>query len=233
MNCLESQHLLQHRLDGDQPSDQIGLDSHLATCPECRSRYAAAQVLEQGLRQLIPPASPVGLSNRIVARVLMDQRSARRQRRGVLALAAVAAGLLTVALLDRFWPRGGGSGPGPTDESRLAKHPEPPDKRDEPQAPPVSLRESMAEAGDAVADLTLGKTGDTVRPAWSWWSELFKSPSSDGQAPAALGPPAQSLREAGNGVSAGLEPVTDSARRAFNLFLRELPSMEPEDKCGL
>ena len=38
-----------------------------------------------------------------------------------------------------------------------------------------------------------------------------------------LDTPTRSLREAGQGVSAGLEPITNSARRAFDLFLREVP----------
>jgi hypothetical protein len=43
----------------------------------------------------------------------------------------------------------------------------------------------------------------------------------------AMEPPTRPLREAGEGVSEGLEPVTTSARRAVDLFLRELP-METE-----
>jgi hypothetical protein len=40
------------------------------------------------------------------------------------------------------------------------------------------------------------------------------------------------LREAGNGITAGLEPVADSAKRAWNLFLREIPSVRPAEKRG-
>jgi predicted anti-sigma-YlaC factor YlaD len=47
---------------------------------------------------------------------------------------------------------------------------------------------------------------------------------------ASIEPPTRSLREAGQGVSEGLEPVTNSARRAFDLFLRELPPMDGESK---
>jgi hypothetical protein len=233
MTCADCQELMQQRLDDRSLPDQADLDAHLAACPECRSRNSAAFILEQGLRQLVPTAPPVGLSDRIVASVLAEQRSALRLRRRVLAVAAVAATLLTVAVIGRFWPHVEESEPTPTNDSNLVQDAKPTDTLGESHAPGQSLRESVAEAGDAVADLTLGKTGDTVRPAWSWWSEVFKSPSGDGQAPAALEPPAQSLREAGNGVSAGLEPVTDSARRAFNLFLREIPPMEPEEKRGL
>jgi hypothetical protein len=48
-----------------------------------------------------------------------------------------------------------------------------------------------------------------------------------------LDPPAQSLRQAGQGVATGLEPVATSARRAFDLFLRDIPPVAPEVKSGL
>ena len=44
--------------------------------------------------------------------------------------------------------------------------------------------------------------------------------------------PARSLSETGEGVTAGLAPVADSARRAVGLFLRELPPMEARPKTG-
>jgi RNA polymerase sigma factor (sigma-70 family) len=40
--------------------------------------------------------------------------------------------------------------------------------------------------------------------------------------------PVASLRTAGQGVAAGLEPVTNSARRAEDLFLREIPRLSKE-----
>jgi hypothetical protein len=45
---------------------------------------------------------------------------------------------------------------------------------------------------------------------------------------------APSLRETGRGMTAGLEPVARSARRAVNLFLRDLPTgAGADDKSGL
>jgi hypothetical protein len=35
--------------------------------------------------------------------------------------------------------------------------------------------------------------------------------------------PVRTFREAGQGVSTGLEPIATSARRAVNLFLKEIP----------
>jgi hypothetical protein len=44
--------------------------------------------------------------------------------------------------------------------------------------------------------------------------------------------PMRSLRDAGQGVSSGLEPVADSARRAFDMVLREIPTVAPGGKSG-
>ena len=42
-----------------------------------------------------------------------------------------------------------------------------------------------------------------------------------------------SLTGAGQGVSAGLEPLADSARRALALFRRDLPPLAPDKKPEL
>ena len=47
-----------------------------------------------------------------------------------------------------------------------------------------------------------------------------------------LDQPARSLREMQDGMSAGLEPVASSARRAVDLFLRELPGSDRSNKRG-
>ncbi len=48
-----------------------------------------------------------------------------------------------------------------------------------------------------------------------------------------LDEPARTLTQTGQNLSASLEPVTSSARRAVDLFLRELPPVETEPKPDL
>lgn len=48
----------------------------------------------------------------------------------------------------------------------------------------------------------------------------------------ALDPPARTLARAGQTLSNGLEPVTSSARRAVNLFMREIEPLERDQKGG-
>jgi hypothetical protein len=81
------------------------------------------------------------------------------------------------------------------------------------------LRENFAEAGEAVASLTRRTAADAVGPIdWalpdegvSWW----EMPS--------LRAPSLPLEDAGTAFADGLEPVATSARRAAQMFWRELP----------
>jgi hypothetical protein len=91
-----------------------------------------------------------------------------------------------------------------------------------PQTPerPQPLRESMADAGTAVAELTWRTADATMRPPGSLFEaaqqRLEPMPELDG---AAVRP----LTEAGAGVSSGLEPVTGSVRRALGMMFHDVP----------
>jgi hypothetical protein len=100
--------------------------------------------------------------------------------------------------------------------------------KERPTPSPVdapTLRESAEELGGAVASLT-SQTADETMGQTRWLVPRMSSPSLPKVDLESIEPPTRPLREAGEGVSAGLEPVTSSARRAVDLFLRELPPME-------
>jgi hypothetical protein len=113
-----------------------------------------------------------------------------------------------------------------------------------PEAPPVepappSLRESVAEARSAVAALTDDLAARTRAQAALLWTAAVP-PGADPM-PALPGvreleeplePAAQSVRESSQGVTASLQTVAGSARRAVSYFLRELP-LEGGRKAGL
>jgi hypothetical protein len=84
------------------------------------------------------------------------------------------------------------------------------------------LRESASELGEVVAELSNETAEETVGETRRWVSNV-PSPTLPRVDLAAMEPPTQPLREASEGLSEGLEPVTTSARRAVDLFLRELP----------
>src|SRR5215470_17859526 len=212
MNCREFHEVLQRRLDGEAITDTSDLAAHLAACGECRSLDAAGRRFETGVQWLRFPLPRADLSERIVRKVLAQ----RRRRLWVRAGLAVAASLF-VAILLGVWIN--------QRTREEAPLPSPPVARDapRPEAPAVgsSLRESMTD----VAQLTIRRADETVR-------NLLPDTSPNAAAPSPLSASIASLREAGNSVSAGLEPVTDSARRALNLFLREIPPVRGEDKRG-
>lgn len=223
MNCPHCHQLLQQRLDGGPVPDPAALDAYLAACPECRSWHAAATRLQEGVRRLTPVVPPDGLADRLVAHVLADRNSRLRLRRRVAGAAAMAAGLLLALLAyQRFGLRDAEPPPG---DAIVYDVPAP-----EAPAQPPSLQESVAEAGSAVASLTRRKADETVGQTWTWWADLVKEVPGP-EAPV-LDQPARPLREAGQNVTAGLEPVTSSARRALHLFLREIPPLEGETKRG-
>jgi hypothetical protein len=237
------QNLLQQHLDGQTAGDPSALDQHLLECPECALWQDALRRLDDGLRLLTPPAPPADLAGRIVAQVCAENRRHRHWflRRRWLAVGAVAvAASLLLALGIRLW--------GPSPDSRggepntIANNSPPtppidpptPDRRPgegTPSQPVVPLRDTMEQASEAVVSLTsrtaeaaMGQTASTV------WRGLpfpagspFDTSAIDLQEP--LEPPARPFREARDGVTAGLEPVADSARRAVGMFLRDLSPM--------
>jgi hypothetical protein len=198
--------------------------------------HAAAQRLEAGLRGLPTSLPPAGLVDRIVARVLAERQVGTRFRRRVLAVASLAAGLLLAAAGGYVWLRPKGTEPvNPQPPAPMAvkpvEVPQPPDKP-APAAPRVSLNQSVSDAGSAMASLTR-RTVEDSRDLLPGTMSPPTLPAAGSLPPEFVGPPAQSLREAGQGMSAGFEPMTTSARRAVDLFLREIPPMEPEQKRGI
>jgi anti-sigma factor RsiW len=236
MNCPDYRTLLQRRLDGELSAEPADGVQHRTTCPDCRDLHAAAVRLEAGLRGLPSALPPTGLTDRIVARVLAERRVGWRFRRRVLAVASLAAGLLLAAAGAYLWVRLKGTEPaGPQTPAPVAIKPvEVPQDREKPvPAPPrVSLNQSVSDAGTAMASLTR-RTVDGSRDLLPGTVSPPSLPAAGSLPPEFVGPPAQSLREAGQGMSAGFEPMTTSARRAVDLFLREIPPMEPEQKRGI
>ncbi len=217
MNCTEFQETLNLLLDG-QAVDRTAFDQHAAACPQCREWQVAAERLQLGLRLFPSIASPVGLSQRIVSQVLRDRRQRLLRQRSFAWAGALAASLM-LAL-------GGYVRLQTSREAEIAARANVPVPEVEQPATVVaapSLRDSVAEAGNAVVSLTRRTADDTVEQT-RFLLTVPIPPMDDATAlQETLDTPTRSLREAGQGVSAGLEPITNSARRAFDLFLREVP----------
>jgi hypothetical protein len=229
---------LQQHLDGLTRVAGDGVDpaectAHARACPACAERLAAARLLTEGLRILVLPAPPAGLALRISASLAAEARARRRRhwrRRAGLAVAAAAAGLLV--LLSRPWWHG--ASPGPQTQGLLARSDDTRASPGEQRERPAPVRESVAQAGSAALALTSRTADATVGPTAFLWPLM--SARSPVQTPLGLGgghdpaleepleTPARPFKEAGAELSAGLEPVAQSARRAVGLFLRDLAS---------
>jgi hypothetical protein len=205
----------------------------LASCAECRQQHAAARRLEAGLQLMRPPVPPPSLRMSIVDGVLADQRRLRGRRRLVLgmALAASVAFFMLAAFTfyspprgenwvarihDYFWPQRPILQPVP-----VAKDP-----NDSPRLPAEapSLRASVAEAGSAVAAFTWRTGSETVEQT-RILTEVLPAPMNVFEAvpPMPEQPIVAVWQETGQRVATGFEPVTNSARRALSMLLRENP----------
>ncbi|HMF16081.1 MAG TPA: zf-HC2 domain-containing protein [Gemmataceae bacterium] len=216
MNCPECRDWLQRRLDGETLASLPALEAHLASCPACRQQHQAAQVLLDGMRGLSKPTANPDLERRIVTRVLADRQARReRFRLRVWTTAALAACLMLMALAGYLWF------PNKNKDPFAIK---PPDK--EPPAGP-SLGESVQEARLALSSLT-ERLADKSKEQALMWLSFAKLPNPMGLPEQPLDP--QTLSQAGQGASEGIQTVAHSARRAVNYFLRELPPLESSVK---
>jgi hypothetical protein len=230
MRCLDSEALLQGRLDGEALHDRAALDRHLAECALCRERHAAAaRLLDEGLPALREGPSPLW-TTRVISALRIDDRHTRWRRYGLAALAAAACVLLAI-LTGWFWPRPAEpDGPGTDVHARQEEkstQPSPPEK--EP-----SLRATVAEAEEAVKSLSNRIADNTVEQvrtllAASASAEVGPMPTLPTVASIEqpLDPAARSLQGTGRGVTTGLQTVANSARRAFDFLLSELPPVAP------
>jgi hypothetical protein len=216
MNCPDCRDRLQQWLDARTPGA-----APPTLCPACAEWSVAAGRLDHGLRLLAAPAPPSQLASRIVAEV-----RARRRRRVRLTFAAgivAAAAMVLVAVWFSFPARKPATPMGVPSVVAKAREPE-------PSVPSVNLRDSVAQAGSAMASLTSRTADEAVAKTKALLPVVVDpSPAKLDSPPAA---PARSLRDTGESVTAGLEPVADSARRAVSLFFRELPPMDANPKAG-
>ena len=220
MNCPDCRDRLQQWLDARTREAATTPGEPPALCPACSEWGAAASRLDRGLRLLAPPTPPALLTARIVARVGAERR--RRMRLFLAAGVAAAAAALLLGVWLRLHRENLASAPSP----------EPPTLAQAPEPPRATLRDSVAEAGSAVAALTTRTADETVANTKSLLPVVTDPTPGKIELEPPPDLPARSLRETGEGVTAGLAPVADSARRAVGLFLRELPPMETHPKTG-
>jgi hypothetical protein len=231
MNCPESRDLLQKRLDRATVSDvhTPELEQHLVGCRSCLELHMAASRLIEGLALLSRPEPVSDLSERIHHRVLQVRRQSRRR----LAVAAALAASMLLAFMLYSRRTNLVEAPGPATERADSTVPR--------RSAPLPLNENALEVGHAVASLAQRTADEAVDPSRLLLPFISQSDMTQPQtvakadsreATSAQNEPANTLQEFTLGVSQGLEPVTKSARRALDLFLREVASVDPQRRTG-
>ena len=218
--CSAFEEALQVYLDGSHELPPA-CQAHQAACARCRSHYLAAQRLTTSLRNRSPVSLPDGLTDRLVNSILADAGGTARREphwsERLLVVVAAAACLLLALSLSSRWSMKPTEAPLPAPAPYIAASPQPP--------APISVDQSLNEASAAIASLTRKTASQTPDPAKWLPAEPLKMTD---PLPDPIPPAAQSLAEIRQGAASGFEPMTNSARRAFNLFVRDLPA--PGDK---
>jgi len=222
MNCTVCEELLQGHLDGDIPLEH--LEHHLQNCSLCESARPAILRLLAGVALLQPPSPSATLPQRIklaVTREALVRKQRRRWQVSLRATLAIAAALV-ILVVGWLWPGKDSQPVEPPSGDLVQQEPS-------PQPAIVPLRASVAEAGNAAVSLT-ARTASVLPSSFSWpWldsadlPELLMPEQDSLPVSPMLESTLQPLQDAGASVQAGLAPVTDSARRAFSLLLRDLP----------
>lgn len=226
MSCHEFQEWLQQLLDEGEILSPPEVAAHVAECQTCREMQAAARQLICGLKLLPRPQAAPLLTQSIVAGVLDERRQRLRRVRQRMAITfGLAAAILLLMLV-------GWLNQTPFDKNKHAVQPH------QSPAPAVpKFAERADEARGAVAQLTERVADQTKEQAKLLMTvaNSFELPPmgalpglNDLKEP--LDPAAQSLRHATETVASGIEPITNSAGRAFTFFVREMPVFDIPSK---
>ena len=235
--CAQVASDIEKLLNGELTALSAAHEDHRRICTECAAMVRAAAQLQRGLSLMSAPTVPDGFSNRVVSAVLADGKVvARRRTQRVRSFLLVTLAASVLLALGGVWAL---SEAGPLHKLIVRETPaptpvEPPNTvaKDSTPAPPISLRDSLQEASTAVASLTRRTADETMAPTRKLISSQIEAPSlvAVDELPKAIDPAAQSLQEVRQGAAAGLEPMAASARRAFSMFLREVPPAAGERK---
>jgi hypothetical protein len=218
MLCPEFEDRLNELLDLRQvPSVDADVAHHAAHCADCRRLLAGYEMVRDAAPQLVAPAAPANLAERVV-RAHLAQRPPLAWRAAQIAL-AVAAVLLVALWLWRTsleqGPRAGAPAAAlPDDAAREmprsqqpAHVPPPPDERAGPVAAPPALA---------------AETQQTLADAWAFVPQLDAASADDSTfADAAWQPSA-----------VGLNPVSESTTDAVAFLMDVLSVGTPPDSDG-
>lgn len=214
-SCRPTVGHLQRVLDGEGPAAALDIDEHARTCALCRSRIAAARLLQSSLATPLESPVPSGFADRILASVRDDRQAQVRQRTFLVATglgAALAASLLLVGWLNRS-------------PKAISEHPGNNMVQAAPETRPVRIGDEFSKVGQAI----LGSSRPITEPvgrAPEMFSHLANSLTPSAAPAEDFEPARRSLTELPDAARASLEPVTDTAQKAFSRLIRDFGAVQ-------
>lgn len=203
--CAAFDATVQAVLDRTLPASALD-DAHCRECDSCREISAAARLLLIGLESQSLPTPPADFAERIIPAIVAEsRRPVNSWRTARIAVASLAAS----ALLAFFAVPPRQTGQQQTVATK-ATAPMPVAAR----AP--SVTQSLAEARSAVVSLTKRAATESLSPAKSLFASLDPTPPPTPPAPPSDVPTASPV-----------EPITNTAKRALNLFIRDVSGLSP------
>lgn len=203
--CERIAALVTRVLDREVATDTLANDSHLTECATCREMVA---IVEQFA--LPTPKPSMLFTERVIRAADRDYRQRRRTRWMVRSGAmAMAASVLVTLMAMKPWA---------TKPSEIVQLPE-----TKSIVKPVKIEQSFAEAGTAFVSITRKATDQSLASAVNWIA------SRDATVPAERNP-GSALANLPNAAKDGIEPIANTTKRAFNLFVRDVAGLTATGK---
>jgi hypothetical protein len=229
--CRPTAERLQTVLDGERAIDSLDADQHVTVCAICRERVRAARLLLAVLAEPSPPVASPDLTSTIVVAVRADRRA--RSRRRVFALVGGCAA--AAAVLVAVWVWGNQNRPQPngapveTVEQKQPPSPAPqPGPAPAPESKPLRINDQLARAGEAFENSTrpITQPAEAAPRVFGALAEgLFNPPMMPPNPD--LEPARKSLADIPAAARSGLEPVADTAQKAFSRLMRDVSAIQP------
>lgn len=235
--CRATVDLIQRALDGDaarETMESLDTDPHAAACPSCRDRVRSLRMLHSVLSA---PREPVAVPDRFAERIAKAverdrQVQTRWSTRTIVANLAACAACALVVLLSAYAYRLQQpkhqpiTQPRPFVETAEQTVIAPPPREKTTPAPdprPIRISDEFAKAGQSLleAPKPLTESVAVAPKLLDMLTEPFKLSSPDPMIDP-LEPARQSLTNLPTATRAGLEPVTYTAEKAYNRFLRDV-----------
>ena len=210
--CAAARSSLQLRLDRETESEAVLL--HRAACPDCQSWEEAACRMERALKLMPSEVPPANLADRVLAQMRAEPIGKRRPRFRLLAASlALAASVLIAVFAIARWTE--------PDEMRVVMT-----TTNQPELSQVQLPgpDPLSEAGSALSSLMDKAAGDRLTLKLPSFTIPKIAPTTGPLE--RLEPAVASMQEVRHSAVFSVAPITRSAKRAADLFWREVPDLE-------